>query len=71
MRYMTYLLALIAGAALSFEGAIYGELGKTIGKLETSFYNFFVGSIILGLLWIIFAAVFVFVSVNLYKFIFS
>lgn len=54
MRYVAYLLALLAGAALSFEGAIYGELGKTVGKLETSFYNFFVGSIILGLLWLFF-----------------
>ncbi len=54
MRYISYILALLAGAALIFEGAIYGELGKTIGKLETSFYNFFVGSIILGLLWLFF-----------------
>ncbi|MFG6147419.1 DMT family transporter [Halobacillus sp. B23F22_1] len=54
MRYFSYILALLAGAALSFEGAIYGELGKTIGELETSFYNFFVGSIIIGILWIFF-----------------
>ncbi|PAK39979.1 DMT family transporter [Peribacillus simplex] len=54
MRYISYLLALFAGAALSFEGAIYGELGKSIGKLEASFYNFLVGSIILGLLWLFF-----------------
>ncbi|ARK32556.1 DMT family transporter [Halalkalibacter krulwichiae] len=54
MRYIAYLLAIVAGASLSFEGAIYGELGKTVGKLETSFYNFFVGSIILGLLWLFF-----------------
>ena len=54
MRYLSYILALFAGSALSFEGAIYGELGKTIGQLETSFYNFFMGSIILGLLWIFF-----------------
>lgn len=54
MRYISYLLALLAGAALSFEGAIYAELGKTIGQIETSFYNFFMGSIILGLLWLFF-----------------
>lgn len=54
MRYLSYLLALLAGAALSFEGAIYAELGKTIGQIETSFYNFFMGSIIMGLLWIFF-----------------
>lgn len=54
MRILFYLLALLAGAALSFEGAIYAELGKSIGQLETSFYNFFMGSIILGLLWLFF-----------------
>lgn len=54
MRYLSYILALFAGAALSFEGAIYGELGKAIGQLETSFYNFFMGSIIMGILWIFF-----------------
>ncbi len=40
MRFIFYILALLAGAALSFEGAIYAELGKTIGQIETSFYNF-------------------------------
>jgi len=54
MRYFSYIIALFAGAALSFEGAIYGELGKSIGQLETSFYNFFMGSIIVGLLWLFF-----------------
>ena len=54
MRYFAYILALLAGTALSFEGAIYGELGKSIGQLETSFYNFFMGSIIMGLLWVFF-----------------
>ncbi|MBT2685977.1 DMT family transporter [Bacillus sp. ISL-37] len=54
MRYFSYILALLAGTALSFEGAIYGELGKSIGQLETSFYNFFMGSIIMGLLWLFF-----------------
>jgi len=54
MRLIFYVLALLAGAALSFEGAIYAELGKSIGQLETSFYNFFVGSIIMVLLWLFF-----------------
>ncbi|WP_272511943.1 DMT family transporter [Bacillus altitudinis] len=54
MRLIFYVLALLAGAALSFEGAIYAELGKSIGQLETSFYNFFVGSIIMGLFWLFF-----------------
>ncbi|MGE7903539.1 DMT family transporter [Peribacillus sp. NPDC094092] len=54
MRIIFYLLALLAGAALSFEGAIYAELGKTIGQIETSFYNFFMGTVIMGLLWLFF-----------------
>lgn len=54
MRYLYYLLALLAGAALSFEGAIYAELGKSLGQVETSFYNFAMGSIIVGLLWLFF-----------------
>jgi len=54
MRYLAYILAVLAGSALSFEGAIYGQLGKTIGQLEASFYNFFMGSIIMGLLWLFF-----------------
>lgn len=52
MRYIYYLFALLAGAALSFERGIYAELGKNIGKLETNFYNFFMGSILIGLIWI-------------------
>jgi bacterial/archaeal transporter family-2 protein len=47
MKVWVYIAALLAGASLSIEGAIYGELGKSIGKLESSFYNFFVGTIIL------------------------
>ena len=31
-----------------------GVLGESIGELETSFYNFFMGSIIMGLIWIFF-----------------
>ncbi|MFS0749433.1 DMT family transporter [Oceanobacillus sp. 1P07AA] len=54
MRYLAYILAVLAGAALSFESAIYGQLGETIGELETSFYNFFMGSLIMGLLWLFF-----------------
>lgn len=54
MRFISYILALLAGAALSFEGAIYAELGITVGQLETSFYNFFMGTIIMGLLLLFF-----------------
>jgi bacterial/archaeal transporter family-2 protein len=49
MKFGIYLLALLAGVSLSIEGAIYGELGKSIGKLESSFYNFAVGTIIIGI----------------------
>ncbi|BCB02662.1 DMT family transporter [Bacillus sp. KH172YL63] len=49
MKVWVYIVALLAGASLSIEGAIYGELGKSIGKLESSFYNFFVGTIILSI----------------------
>ncbi|WP_226577503.1 DMT family transporter [Halobacillus litoralis] len=54
MRYFSYIFALLAGAALSFESALYGDLGKSIGELETTFYNFAVGSLILGLIWLFF-----------------
>lgn len=54
MRYLAYILAVLAGTALSFESAIYGQLGETIGELETSFYNFFMGTLIMGLLWLFF-----------------
>ncbi|MFD1066826.1 DMT family transporter [Oceanobacillus locisalsi] len=54
MRYFAYILAVLAGTALSFESAIYGQLGESIGELETSFYNFFMGTLIMGLLWLFF-----------------
>lgn len=54
MRYLAYILAVLAGTALSFESAIYGQLGETIGELETSFYNFFMGTLLMGLLWLFF-----------------
>lgn len=49
-----YVLALLAGVSLSIEGAIYGVLGESIGKLETSFYNFAVGSVIIGVILLFF-----------------
>lgn len=54
MKLWIYLIALMAGISLSIEGAVYGELGQTIGKLESSFYNFAAGSIILGLIVLFF-----------------
>lgn len=54
MKIVYYVLALLAGIALSVEGAIYGELGNFVGKLESSFYNFFAGTIIIGLIVLFF-----------------
>ncbi|WP_313636179.1 DMT family transporter, partial [Exiguobacterium sp.] len=54
MKIVYYALALLAGIALSVEGAIYGELGNFVGKLESSFYNFFAGTIIIGLIVLFF-----------------
>lgn len=54
MRLFYYLLALLGGAALSLEGAIGSALGETIGELESTFYIFFMGSIILGLITLFF-----------------
>ncbi|PFK00656.1 hypothetical protein COI97_17405 [Bacillus cereus] len=48
MKIVFYVIALMAGVTLSIEGAMYGELGESIGKLESSLYNFMVGTIILG-----------------------
>ncbi|WP_214874894.1 DMT family transporter [Exiguobacterium sp. CH10] len=48
MKSLFYVLAFSAGVALSLEGAMYASLGETIGKLESSLYNFAVGTIILG-----------------------
>lgn len=49
MKIIFYIIALLAGIALSIEGAMYAVLGESIGKLESSFYNFAVGTIILGI----------------------
>ncbi|WP_416435112.1 DMT family transporter [Priestia megaterium] len=50
LKIIFYIVALASGIVLSLEGAVYGELGKTVGELESSFYNFFAGSIIYILL---------------------
>jgi len=49
VKLLVYLVAVLGGAALSMEGAIAGELGKTVGKLESSYYIFIMGTLILGL----------------------
>ncbi|SDS21390.1 transporter family-2 protein [Paenibacillaceae bacterium GAS479] len=54
MKLWIYVVALLAGVSLSIEGAIYGVLGHSIGKLESSFYNFAVGTIIIGIILLFF-----------------
>ncbi|MCO7127609.1 DMT family transporter [Sporolactobacillus shoreicorticis] len=49
MKIWIYSIAVAAGALLSAEGAIYGLLGNSIGKLESSLYNFMTGTIILAI----------------------
>lgn len=49
MKVIYYLLALLAGFALSMEGAIASKLGETIGELESSYFIFLTGSVLLGL----------------------
>ncbi|WP_348622683.1 DMT family transporter [Paenibacillus peoriae] len=41
-----YIIAILTGACLSFEGALFGKLGEQVGELEANFYNFFMGTII-------------------------
>lgn len=48
MKSLFYVVALLAGVVLSLEGAIYSVLGESIGKLESSLYNFVFGTMILG-----------------------
>lgn len=45
-KFVFYIIAIVAGIFLSIEGSIYAVLGDHIGKLESSLYNFAVGSII-------------------------
>ncbi|KGX91139.1 membrane protein [Pontibacillus halophilus JSM 076056 = DSM 19796] len=49
MKLIFYILAFAAGIALSMEGAIAGTLGETIGELESSYFIFLTGTILLGL----------------------
>ncbi|MBM7702885.1 DMT family transporter [Metabacillus iocasae] len=49
MKVVLYVLAVLAGVALSMEGAIAGVLGHTIGKLEASYYIFIMGTFVMGI----------------------
>ncbi|RIP34909.1 DMT family transporter [Staphylococcus gallinarum] len=48
-KFVFYIIAIVAGIFLSIEGAIYAVLGDHIGKLESSLYNFAIGSVILAI----------------------
>ncbi|MEK5406697.1 DMT family transporter [Paenibacillus sp. FSL W8-0439] len=41
-----YIIAILTGACLSFEAALFGKLGEQVGELEANFYNFLMGAII-------------------------
>ncbi|MFH7819942.1 DMT family transporter [Neobacillus thermocopriae] len=42
-------MTLLEGVIFSIEETLYAELGESIGKLESSLYNFAVRSIIIGI----------------------
>ena len=48
-----FIIAMLTGAFLSMESALYGKLGERVGELETNFYNFFIGAVI-SLIFLIF-----------------
>lgn len=48
-----FIIAIITGAFLSMESALFGKLGERVGELEADFYNFFVGAVI-SLIFLIF-----------------
>ncbi|MDN4525870.1 DMT family transporter [Fictibacillus fluitans] len=54
MKIIYYVFALAGGFALSMEGAIASELGKTIGELESSYFIFLTGTVLLTLITLFF-----------------
>ncbi|WP_419882234.1 DMT family transporter [Peribacillus sp. B-H-3] len=52
--FFIYIIAIIAGMSLSFEAAIGGTLGKTIGELESTYYIFIIGAMATFLLVLFF-----------------
>lgn len=49
MKFIFYILALIAGASLGIEAALGGLLSEKIGNLESTLYIFIMGSLVLML----------------------
>ncbi|MDW8543626.1 DMT family transporter [Staphylococcus sp. KG4-3] len=47
MKFIFYILALIAGASLGIEAALGGLLSEEIGNLESTLYIFIMGSLVL------------------------
>ncbi|MGG3182731.1 DMT family transporter [Priestia megaterium] len=54
MKVLFYVLAFVAGASLSIEGAIGGTLGRNIGQIETTFYMFILGFMTLTVITLFF-----------------
>src|SRR5699024_11998591 len=54
MQLLFLLLPLVAGAAVSLQGAVNGSLGRKVGRIESAFVSFLMGSLFCG------AAIFVF-----------
>ncbi|MNW42764.1 hypothetical protein D3C74_199470 [compost metagenome] len=48
-----FIIAIVTGAFLSLEGALYGKLGERVGELEANFYNFFMRAVV-SLIFLIF-----------------
>ncbi len=48
-RFFIYIAAFAAGISLSLEAAIAGMLGENIGEIESSYFIFMLGTVILGL----------------------
>ncbi|WP_411346998.1 DMT family transporter [Paenibacillus sp. WLX2291] len=49
-----FMIAMLTGTLLSFEGALFGKLGENVGELEANWYNFTMGAIIALVLLIFF-----------------
>lgn len=49
MQWLFVLLPLIAGAAVSLQGAVNGSLGRKVGRIESAFVSFLTGTLFCGL----------------------
>lgn len=54
MPWFVVLLPLIAGAAVSLQGAVNGTLGKKVGRIESAFISFLTGTLFCGVAIVLF-----------------